>query len=185
MLLISDFVYSQKSTDSEIYKAILKFYNKDNLNKSVVIDTTMSNLLDGNGSFYFMIKAPNDIIYCSIDTDKVQNLIFDFKNKLKMKRDLKPLIANNSDIEFVTEKQIDDFINNDNIDSSWVAYYRKFSKVYGFFRFTIVHYNDDNSYAILCSENHCGGLCGEGVIWVLKYIDNKWKICFRREMWVS
>jgi hypothetical protein len=45
--------------------------------------------------------------------------------------------------------------------------------------------SSDNKTAVMQINNYCGMLCGEGVVYIFKKADGKWKVAKRIEKWIS
>jgi hypothetical protein len=190
--LVANLGFAQNSDDSKIYKVILDSYNNSvsdsnfNYKTTILIDSTA--VWDHNGlrsESSQLINPKYDHFIFSVDSAIVQNLCFAFIGYDTIKRDLKPILSGNTDIIFLTSKQLSGLFNYDLIDSSWRAFYKHYPESYGYFRLSVIKYSDDRNYAICCFENMCGELCGEGVILVLARVNNVWKICLKRTVWES
>jgi len=97
-----------------------------------------------------------------------------------------PLIKTWS-IDLVNEAKI---INHDTLDAifkdeekGWNYFYKNYGKIFHVFSAPI--FLRDNTYCLLYSEYHCGGLCGEGNCMLYKKENNLWKRLKTVGLWIN
>jgi hypothetical protein len=67
----------------------------------------------------------------------------------------------------------------------WPAFSKEYPKSFGFLRLSPVGYNTRGTEALVYVEQNCGGLCGGGVLIVLKKEDGRWIVKDQTILWNS
>lgn len=65
----------------------------------------------------------------------------------------------------------------------WPAFSREYPKSFGFWRLSPIGYNTRGTEALVYVEHNCGGLCGGGMLVVLKKEDSHWIVKDRVILW--
>ena len=73
----------------------------------------------------------------------------------------------------------------DGIERYWKDFYIKYPNSIGKIMFSRPAFDKDGKIAFVYMSNHCGPLCGEGVIFALRKNNSQWEIILREHLWVS
>lgn len=83
----------------------------------------------------------------------------------------------------ISEKEINHFFKKHG--SGWKGFYEKYPKSSGFWRFSLVGYNQSKEEAVVYVSHSCGSLCGTGHLYLLRRINGHWSVENRLMLWIS
>jgi hypothetical protein len=110
------------------------------------------------------------------DKAAVRSLISRNKGKHKL-----PRITLCEAFKLVSERKLDAIFAK----SWWKGFYHAFPNASGIFRLSLPGYSADGKLALVQVSGSCGGLCGSGFYWVLRYVHGSWIVVKRNPAWVS
>lgn len=71
------------------------------------------------------------------------------------------------------------------VERGWTAFRRRYPGTSGFSRLSPVVLSPDQQEALVYVEHHCGGLCGEGTLYRLRWQRDGWVVVGKLGFWVS
>lgn len=124
--------------------------------------------------------------------NKKSDFFIDFLHKNRNKIALSPSLVLDicKNFIFLSNKDFENLIF-DNNSKNKINYFNpdkffsKYSNSSGYISVSQIGFNKKKDIAILYGDRWCGGKCGEGWWFILKKINNKWKIIKSYELWIS
>lgn len=133
----------------------------------------------GTDSLYLLayIKGFNTSDSLEIFTNYIQN------NKSKCKLNIEEF-STQKKVTLISQSKFRFYFKN-GIKEGWKKFYKSHKNSTGFLKFCRAGFNNSGNKAIVYVEQYCGGLCGEGMYFLLEKILNKWKIIKSIKTWGS
>jgi len=84
--------------------------------------------------------------------------------------------------DFVSESELDNLIDEYDI---WDKFNQKYPEAHVYTFFSKVGFNTKGNQALVYMAHSCGGECGQGNMFFLVFVNNKWKIEGIYRVWIS
>jgi hypothetical protein len=82
--------------------------------------------------------------------------------------------------EIASEQEI-----QDTLSGGWKEFYQRFPDSAGVMAVARPVLAEDGKSALIYAENHCGGTCGVGTVYLLEKAASGWRITIRSRLWDS
>lgn len=175
-------VYAQAVTENDYYNFMNAISGPDSTQKVIIsgaatIPSLISdsntifhgNFIDSHGNGDTVFK-PADIKYMKSQFAKLSSYSWK-SNKIKW-------------ADIVSEKGIDKLFDLKKKGDAWTKFEKKFHQ-HVFYDYSIPVFSADKSICAIYVGHHCGGLCGEGNIYVYQYKNGKWVVIRMYFLWIS
>lgn len=169
----------EKIVECVIYQDSLRILKNDSFSIPLCLDLKKIKVYKTNENLKKMPPTPMNGVY-------LKNLFYTYY-------ELKPFFNKSDSLNLLSQN---DILNNFVVDNKNFKKYKtitldelkekhKIKNEINYFYLTIPIFSSDNNKAYVEVVERCGGECGGAEALYLEKINNKWKITFRRQLWVS